>query len=102
MDGGLLDVVIFKQFRKLEYIRQAIAISRGKRTYQPKAIHRRVTSVRINADHPLEIQADGLPHGQTPVTIRITPGALRVRVPAPVTSGRHLGEGQVAPPTTRR
>ncbi len=102
MDDGLLDVVIFKQFSKLEYIRHAIAISRGKRTYQPKVIHRRVTSVRINADHPLEIQADGLPHGQTPVTITITPGALRVRVPAPVASGRQLGEGQVEPIRSRR
>src|SRR6266567_3357283 len=86
MDDGLLDVVIFKQFSKLEYIRHAIAISQGKRTYQPKVIHRRVTSVRINADHPLEIQADGLAHGHTPATVTITPGALRVRVPASVAS----------------
>jgi len=102
MNDGLLDVVIFKQFSKLEYIRHAIAISQGKRTYQPKVIHRRVTSVRINADHPLEIQADGLPHGQTPATVTITPGALRVRVPAPVASGRQPGEGQVEPIRGRR
>ncbi len=102
MDDGLLDVVIFKQFSKLEYIQHAIAISQGKRTYQPKVIHRRVTSVRINADHPLEIQADGLPHGQTPATVTITPGALRVRVPAPVASGRQPGGGQVEPIRSRR
>ncbi len=102
MDDGLLDVVIFKQFSKLEYIRHAIAISQGKRTYQPKVIHRRVTSVRINADHPLEIQADGLPHGQTPATVTITPGALRVRVPAPVASGRQPGGGQAEPIRSRR
>jgi diacylglycerol kinase (ATP) len=102
MDDGLLDVVIFKQFSKLEYIRHAISISQGKRTYQPKVIHRRVTSVRINADHPLEIQADGLPHGQTPATVTITPGALRVRVPAQVASGRQPGGGQVEPIRSRR
>jgi diacylglycerol kinase (ATP) len=84
MDDGLLDVVIFKQFSKLEYIRHAVSISQGRRTYQPKVIHRQVTSMRINADHPLAIQADGLAHGHTPATVTITPGALRVRVPASV------------------
>lgn len=96
MNDGLLDVVIFKNFSKLEYIRHAVSISQGKRTYQPRVIHRQVTSVRINADHPLEIQADGLPHGHTPAVVTITPGALRVRVPAaPVASGRQPGTGQV-------
>jgi len=102
MDDGLLDVVIFKRFSKLEYIRHAISISQGMHTFQPKIIHRQVTSVRINADHPLEIQADGLPHGQTPATVTITPGALRVRVPAPVASGRQPGGGQVEPIRSRR
>jgi diacylglycerol kinase (ATP) len=102
MDDGLLDVVIFKRFSKLEYIRHAISISQGMRTFQPKIIHRQVTSVRINADHPLEIQADGLPHGQTPATVTITPGALRVRVPAPVASGRQPGGVQVEPIRSRR
>ncbi|HLZ59989.1 MAG TPA: diacylglycerol kinase family protein [Ktedonosporobacter sp.] len=84
MDDGLLDVVIFKQFNKLDYIRHALSISQGRRTYQPRIMHRQVTSVRISAKHPLEIQADGRSCGQTPATVTITPGALRVRVRAPV------------------
>jgi diacylglycerol kinase (ATP) len=98
MDDGLLDVVIFKQFSKLEYIRHAISISQGKRAYQPRVIRRQVTSMRLNADHPLEIQADGLPLGYTPATVTIIPGALHVRVPAPMASGRQPGEGQIAHP----
>jgi diacylglycerol kinase (ATP) len=81
MDDGLLDVVIFKNFSKLEYMRHVISIVLGKRAYQPKALHHRVKSLRINADHPVEIQADGLPHGYTPATVTVLPGALRVRVP---------------------
>jgi YegS/Rv2252/BmrU family lipid kinase len=81
MDDGLLDVFVFKQFSKLEYIQHAISISQGRRVFQPKISHRRVKSVRISADHPVEIQADGQPHGHTPATVTITPGALRVRVP---------------------
>ncbi len=81
MDDGLLDVVIFKNLSKLEYIRHIISIALGKRASQPKALHRRVKSLRINADRPMEIQADGLPHGHTPATVTVLPGALRVRVP---------------------
>ncbi len=81
MDDGLLDLIIYRQFSKLEYIKHAISISRGRRELQPKIRRRRVKSLRISADHPVEIQADGLPHGFTPATISITPGALRVRTP---------------------
>ncbi len=84
MDDGLLDVVIFKNFSKLEYIRHAISISQRRRVYQPKLIHRRVKSLYIRTDHPVEIQADGLPRGYTPAAVTINPGALRVRVPARV------------------
>ena len=81
MDDGELDIFIFKHFSKLEYIRHAISISQGRRVFQPKITHRRAKSLRISADHPIEVQADGLPKGHTPVSVTITPGALRVRVP---------------------
>ncbi len=81
MDDGLLDIVIFKNFSKLEYIRHAISISQGRRVFQPKVTHRRVKSLRISTDHPVEIQADGVPHGHTPAVVTVTPGVLRVRVP---------------------
>ena len=81
MDDGLLDVVIFKNFSKLEYIRHAMSISQGRRVFQPKITHRRVKSLRISTDHPVEIQADGEPHGHTPAVVTVAPGTLRVRVP---------------------
>lgn len=81
MDDGLLDVFVFKRFSKLEYIQHAISISQGRRVFQPKITHRRVKSLHIFTNYPVEIQADGLPHGHTPATVTITPGALRVRVP---------------------
>lgn len=82
MDDGLLDVVIYKTFSKLEYLQHAISISQGRRVFQPKITHRRVKSLRISTEHPVEIQADGLPHGHTPAVITVAPGALRVRIPA--------------------
>ncbi len=89
MDDGLLDVVIYRNFSKLEYIRHAISISQGRRVYQPKIIHRRVTSLRINSDQPLETHADGVVPGSTPAVVRVVPGALRVRVPGVGAPGLH-------------
>ena len=82
MDDGELDVIIYKQFSKLEYIRHAISISQGRRVFQPKIRRRRVKSLSITSHHPTEIQADGLPHGHTPARVIVVHAALRVRVPA--------------------
>jgi YegS/Rv2252/BmrU family lipid kinase len=86
MDDGLLDVVIYRNFSKLEYLRHAISISQGRRPYQPKIQFLRVQSLHINAAQPLDIQADGEVIGTTPANVTILPKALRVRVsgkPAP-------------------
>ncbi len=92
MDDGLLDVVIYRNFSKLEYIRHAISISQGRRLYQPKIIHRRVKSLRINSDQPLDMQVDGVPQGTTPALVTILPGALRVCVPGVSAPGLHTHE----------
>lgn len=93
MDDGLLDVIIFKNFSKLEYMRHAISIAQGRRPYQPKVIHRRIKSMRINTDHPMEIQADGLPHGYTPAVVTVLSGALHVRVPVGAQLSSALANG---------
>ena len=89
MDDGLLDVAIYRDFSKLEYLRHAISISQGRRNFQPKIRFRRARSLRITADHPLEIQADGVPQGYTPAIVKTLPGALRVRVPGTQAPGLH-------------
>ena len=107
MDDGLLDVVIYKNFSKLEYIRHAVSITQGKRLLEPKARHRRARSVRITADHPVEIQADGVPRGYTPATVTIMPGALHVCVPASPVPGlsneqQHLIESRARVASRRK
>jgi diacylglycerol kinase family enzyme len=39
--------------------------------------------VRISADRPFTVYADGDPIGELPVTIRAVPGAIRVLLPRP-------------------
>ncbi len=81
VDDGLLDVLIYRNFSKLEYFKHAISISQGRRVLQPKITTQRITSLSITASHPVEIQADGVVIGQTPAQVSIMPGALRVLVP---------------------
>jgi diacylglycerol kinase (ATP) len=92
MDDGLLDVVIYRNFRKLEYIRHAISISQGRRTYQPKIVHRRVKSLRLDSDQPLELQVDGVPQGTSPALVTVLPDALRIRVPGVAAPGLQNSE----------
>ena len=47
MDDGLLDIVIYRHFSKLEYLRHALSISQGKRVYQPRIRRRRVRTLQV-------------------------------------------------------
>lgn len=100
MDDGLLDVVIYRNFSKLEYILHAISISQGRRRYQPKIVHRRVKSLRINSDQPLDLQVDGIPQGTTPAFVTVLPGALRVCIPDVTAPGLHTQESEKVELTT--
>jgi YegS/Rv2252/BmrU family lipid kinase len=95
MDDGLLDVIIFKNFSKLEYLRHAASISQGRRVFQPKIVHRKAKSLYITADTSVEYHADGIPHGCTPATVTVVSGALRVRVPQKVASGPNVASPEL-------
>ncbi len=83
MNDGWLDVVIYTKFKKIEYIRHAISITKGRRVLTPKIIRRRAKTLRISTSHSetVEVHADGTVHGSTPVDITIIPAALKVQVP---------------------
>jgi diacylglycerol kinase (ATP) len=87
MNDGLLDVLIYKGFSKLEYLRHAISISQGRRALESRVIRRKVKSLCIYADNPVEIHADGVPIGHTPAIITVVPGALRIYVPEKIAAG---------------
>jgi YegS/Rv2252/BmrU family lipid kinase len=95
MDDGLLDVIIFKNFSKLEYLQHAASISQGRRVFQPKIVHRKAKSLYITADTSVEYHADGIPHGCTPATVTVVSGALRVRVPQKVASGPDMASPEL-------
>jgi diacylglycerol kinase family enzyme len=43
----------------------------------------RGAEVRVRADRPFTVYADGDPIGALPITLRAVPGALRVLLPTP-------------------
>lgn len=90
MDDGFLDVLIYKNFSKLEYLRHAIAISQGQRPLEPKVQRRKIKSLAIYADQPVDIHADGNPLGYTPAVVTVQPGVLRVCVPRHVAAGPNV------------
>ncbi len=94
MDDGLLDVVIYKNFSKLEFLRHGLSITQGKRILEPKITRRKVKTLRITADYPVPVHSDGVVHGHTPALISVTPGALSVRVPIQVAEGPNVVDGE--------
>ena len=98
MDDGLLDVVVYSNFSKAEYLCHAVSISQGRRPYQPKIKHLRARALRITSDKSLEIQADGEPLGYTPAEVVVLPASLRIRTSGKEAPGLHISKGM---PTIR-
>ncbi|HLZ57639.1 MAG TPA: diacylglycerol kinase family protein [Ktedonosporobacter sp.] len=90
MNDGLLDVLIYKNFSKIAYLRHAISISEGRRALEPRVMRRKIKTLRISTTTPIEIHADGVPIGQTPATITIVPAVLQVRVPQKIATGPNI------------
>lgn len=93
MNDGWLDTVVYTNFSKGEYLRHAISITQGQRPLASKTIYRRVKSLRLDAQRPIEIHADGVVIGTTPAEIAILPAALKVLVPQKPAPGL-LAEGE--------
>jgi diacylglycerol kinase (ATP) len=81
-DDGLLDVVIFGDITKADFVRNVLRIYRGTHLSHPKIELLRGAAVDVDADGPLPIELDGEQPGTTPARFEVVPGALRVRVPA--------------------
>lgn len=82
LDDGLLEVVMSGRASKR---RSLIAIPKlfdGTHTDLPWVHVERAREVRVAADRPFAVYADGDPIGNLPVTVRVRPRAVRVLVPA--------------------
>jgi YegS/Rv2252/BmrU family lipid kinase len=78
---GALDVVLVGHVPKLSFLRLLPTVFKGEHIRQREVQVLRGTEVRIAADRPFTMYADGDPIAELPVTVRVLPGAVRVIVP---------------------
>lgn len=82
LDDGLFDVVVVKHLSKHRFLRVLPKIFKGTHVDEPAYLMIRGRELRVDADRPFVLYADGDPIGETPVTIRVVAGALQVLAPA--------------------
>ena len=80
---GLLDIVLFGDVTKVDFVLTLPKIYRGTYLPHPRAELVRGRHVSIEAASPLPITLDGEHPGKTPARFEIVPQALRLRVPGP-------------------
>jgi YegS/Rv2252/BmrU family lipid kinase len=82
LDDGALDVILIRESSKLRYARTLPKVFRGAHIHDPTVTELRGAEVRVDADRPFTVYADGDPVGTLPVTLRAVPTALKVLLPA--------------------
>jgi len=82
LDDGLLDVLVIEQVSKARFLSQLPKVFRGAHVANPEVHVLRAREVRVSADRPFAIYADGDPIGELPATITVSPRAVRVVLPA--------------------
>jgi len=83
LDDGRLDVVLCRQVSKLRFLRLLPGVFAGRHVHDPAVSVERAHTVRIAADRPFTLYADGDPIAELPATVRVRPAAVRVLVPGP-------------------
>ena len=81
LDDGLLDVVLIAAHSKPGFLMNMPRVFKGVHVGHPAVRVLRAREVRVDADRPFTVYADGDPIGDTPLTIRVIPRAVRVLVP---------------------
>lgn len=81
LDDGLFDVVTVSDVPRLRFLAQFPKVFRGTHVRNPEVEVHRGVEVKISADRPFTLYADGDPIGELPATVRTVPGAVRMLVP---------------------
>ena len=81
LDDGLLDVVTTARTGKLHFLRNLPKVFEGRHVENDEVTVERAREVRIEADRPFAVYADGDQLADLPATVRLLPRALRVIAP---------------------
>jgi YegS/Rv2252/BmrU family lipid kinase len=81
LDDGRFDVVTVADVSRRRFLSQLPKVFKGAHVANPEVSVRRASEVRIAADRPFALYADGDPIADLPATVRTLPGAVRVLAP---------------------
>jgi len=81
LDDGLFDVVTVADVPKRRFLRGLPRVFSGRHVRNEEVAVRRARELRIAADRPFALYADGDPIAQLPAIVRTLPAAVRVIVP---------------------
>ena len=82
LDDGALDVVYCERTSKATFVRKLLPkVFKGEHVHEPTVHVLRGAEVRIDADRPFMVYADGDPVGELPMSFRALPAALQVLLP---------------------
>jgi YegS/Rv2252/BmrU family lipid kinase len=81
LDDGAFDVVTVAAVPKRQFLRGLPRVFSGRHVLNEEVEVRRASELRIAADRPFTLYADGDPLAELPATIRTLPAAVRVIVP---------------------
>jgi YegS/Rv2252/BmrU family lipid kinase len=81
LDDGRLDVFLSAETSKPRYLSGWPKALKGTHVDMPSVSFLSGEVVRIDADRPFTVYADGDPIAELPITVRVTPRCLRVLVP---------------------
>jgi YegS/Rv2252/BmrU family lipid kinase len=101
LDDGLLDVGATGNVGKLRFLRGLSKVFDGEHLEPLRVQVWKTAEVRIEADRPFVVYADGEPITDLPATVRLLPRALRILAPPPIAepAGRGGGRPPLRPPT---
>lgn len=81
LDDGAFDVITVADVPKRRFLRGLPRVFRGTHVRNDEVEVRRARELRIAADRPFTLYADGDPLAELPATVRTLPAAVRVLVP---------------------
>jgi diacylglycerol kinase family enzyme len=82
LDDGRIDVLVVGNIAKYKVAAFMGEAKTGRHVQRPEVQVLTGTEIRLSADRPIPIGADGDLIGELPVTVRLRPGALKVIAPA--------------------
>jgi YegS/Rv2252/BmrU family lipid kinase len=81
LDDGLFDVVLISDMARLKLLRALPTVFHGSHVALPEVEIVRARDVRLAADRPFRVFADGDPVSDLPAHLYVDPGAVQVIVP---------------------